>query len=101
MSIKSKASAILVAGAMTVGIIGVTAAPASAMQYWEFNNACRIQYGQNGDTAVSEGNAYQWQCYRGSYRLGGIDLAYFCQVQYGLSGVRLDNVNDPYSWHCV
>lgn len=94
-------SVLAISVALAAGGVAVTATSASAMQGWEFTNACRMQYGQNGDRAVSEGNAYQWQCFRGSTRLGGVDLARFCREQYGLSGVRLDNVNDPYSWHCV
>lgn len=97
MKIKKRILALLAAIALTFGI----ATPASAMEQWEFNSVCKWQYGYSGARAVSGGNAYQWQCYVLSTKLGGLNLYGYCVNVMGKSNVSLGNVNDPYSWRCV
>lgn len=90
--------------ALTSAVVGLGAAPASAVQFRgvDMNRACKVQHGAQYTSHVgNHRDVFSWYCHAQDRPTKGIDVAKACVQQYGWGwrvGFR-DRYN-AFSWYC-
>ena len=69
----------------------------------DMNQACKWQHGNDWWARVdpqSVATAWDWQCYRGSSEVRGVDVGAYCRQRYGGNAYADPQGGGAFDWGC-